>query len=122
MKKLIILIVSGVLIILGLLGAVSCSALSESSLTPSPTQAVTNSLVIMKNLKYSPSTITISVGTTVNWVNQESLSHTITSDTELFDSGVMSEGESYSFTFNEKGTFQYHCTLHSGMRGTVIVQ
>lgn len=71
---------------------------------------------------FVPNPITVAVGTTVTWTNNDSTSHTVTSNTGLFNSNVLSAGKSFSFTFPTAGTFQYHCTFHSGMVGSVVVQ
>jgi plastocyanin len=78
--------------------------------------------VFMESLKFSPSTITVSVGTTVTWTNKESVVHTVTSDGSAFESGDMNNSDTFSFTFTTAGTFPYHCIYHAGMTGTVIVE
>jgi len=79
-----------------------------------------------QNLRFNPGTVTVPVGTTVTWINNDpqGLPHTSTSDSGLWDSGNMAVGQSYSHTFNQPGTFAYHCTLHQaqGMTGTIVVQ
>jgi len=72
---------------------------------------------------FSPSTLTIQAGDSVTWTNKDSAPHTITSDsgTEL-NSQQFSNGNSYSHTFNTKGTYAYHCKLHSSMKGNIIVE
>ncbi len=71
---------------------------------------------------FSPATMTISVGDTVTWTNMDIMSHTVTSDsgTEL-GSSSFGKGGTYSHTFSTPGTFAYHCSIHSSMKGTVIV-
>ena len=78
--------------------------------------------VEIEDFAYAPVTITIKVGTTVTWTNKDSVRHTVTSDTGLFDSGLFGKGESFSYTFTETGTFTYFCTPHPYMKGTVIVE
>ena len=80
--------------------------------------------VWMRGLAFTPSSITVSAGTTVKWTNKESTSHTVTStsQTPLFSSGTLGNGGTFSFTFDTPGTYPYRCTLHSGMNGTVVVQ
>ncbi|MGI8643909.1 MAG: cupredoxin domain-containing protein [Thermomicrobiales bacterium] len=70
-----------------------------------------------------PETLEIAVGTTVTWTNQDSARHTVTSDPngDAFQSGTMNEGDTFSFTFEEAGTFEYFCEFHANMQGTVIV-
>ncbi|MEE9181236.1 MAG: plastocyanin/azurin family copper-binding protein, partial [candidate division NC10 bacterium] len=70
---------------------------------------------------YLPGTLTVVAGTTVTWVNQDLVIHTVTSDVGLFDSGSMRPGDRFSFTFTTAGTFTYRCLPHEFMRGTVVV-
>jgi plastocyanin len=78
--------------------------------------------VLINNSKFSPTTLTVSVGTTVTWTNKESMTHTVTSDNNIFSSGNMGKGDTFTYTFSTVGTFPYHCIFHSGMTGTVVVQ
>ena len=72
---------------------------------------------------YAPNPVTITSGTTVVWTNNDSIAHTSTSETPgVFDSGTIAAGGKFSFTFQNKGTVAYHCTIHPGMVGTIVVQ
>jgi len=71
---------------------------------------------------YNPNPITISAGMTVTWKNNDNTSHTSTSSSAAWDSGVMAPGATFSHTFPSAGTFAYHCSLHPNMVGTVTVQ
>ncbi|MEX0662763.1 MAG: plastocyanin/azurin family copper-binding protein [Balneolaceae bacterium] len=82
--------------------------------------------VSMVGESFSPSTLEVEVGTTVTWENQSDLIHTVTSGSDrtadgLFDSGNLSEGQTFSYTFDEVGTFDYFCIPHEGMTGTITV-
>lgn len=79
--------------------------------------------VAIQGFAFSPATATINVGDTVTWMNQDSVPHTSTSDATpaVWDSGVLSQGMSFSFTFPTAGTFAYHCTVHPFMQGSVTV-
>lgn len=81
-----------------------------------------NSIAII-NFAFSPPTLTINKGDTVVWTNQDSASHRILSDsgTEI-DSVVLSTGATYTHTFNSAGTFDYHCSIHTSMKGRIVVQ
>jgi plastocyanin len=71
---------------------------------------------------YSPSPFTVKVGTTVTWVNKDGTTHTVTSQgSNLFDSGNVPPGGTFKFTFTQAGTYQYYCTIHPFMKGTVVV-
>ncbi len=82
--------------------------------------------VFMQGSTFNPSTRTVAAGTTVPWVNQDGVTHTVTSDTGTVLSGSVPSGASYSHAFNTPGTYQYYCTIHgtptTGMRGTIVVQ
>lgn len=77
--------------------------------------------VTIQDFAFIPPQINVSVGSTVTWTNQDAVVHTATSDTGLFDSGVLSKGSKFSFTFNQAGTFAYHCAIHPYMTGNVVV-
>jgi plastocyanin len=66
--------------------------------------------------------LTITAGTQVTWTNQDGATHNVISNTGVFSSGDLSGGDTFEFTFDSLGTFPYHCSHHSGMNGTVIVQ
>jgi plastocyanin len=70
---------------------------------------------------FDPSSVTVKVGATVKWTNEDSASHTITADDGSWDSGSLGKGKSFSQVFTQAGTFTYHCTIHPSMKGTVVV-
>ena len=76
---------------------------------------------------YTPSKIMIKQGSLVTWMNEDSAFHSVTSGfyddpNELFDSGYLDPQESFTFSFEDVGTYNYFCTLHPWMKGQVIVQ
>ena len=80
--------------------------------------------VAIVDFGYSPDTITVPPGTKVTWTNTGAQPHTVTalsSDPATFDSGTMNHGQTFSFTFEKEGTYDYVCTLHPFMTGKVIV-
>jgi len=115
--------------ILVLLAACSGKAAPMQSYAPTTSTQATSSTgsnpsspeVAIKGFAFSPATLTVKVGTTVKWTNKDSVAHTVTSDTGLFDSGDLAAGDTFSFTFNQAGTFAYHCTMHPSMTATIIV-
>jgi plastocyanin len=78
--------------------------------------------VTMRNLAYSNTTLTISAGQTVVWVNQDAVPHTVTADNGSFDSGNIDPGRSWARTFTSAGSIAYHCTPHPFMKGAVTVR
>lgn len=87
-------------------------------ITPNNTNKVS-----IKNFAFSPAAITVKVGTTVTWTNNDSTTHTVTStDSPVsFDSGNLAPGKTYSFTFTKAGGYKYHCSIHTDMVGSVTV-
>ncbi len=114
-----------------LLISVACgSSYSPSPATPSPTPnpggpsspvMIPSGAETLGNRAYAPDDANISVGTTVTWTNSDSVAHTSTSDAAAWNSGTVAPGGQFSFTFQTAGTFPYHCTIHPGMVGTVVV-
>lgn len=78
--------------------------------------------VIIQGYAFSPETITVKVGDTITWTNNDSTEHSATADDGSFDTGLFSQGQSKTVTFKKAGTFTYHCSAHPYMKGTVIVQ
>jgi len=71
---------------------------------------------------YLPSNFTTTAGKTVTWANKDSTTHTVTSTTGLFDSGILNPGQTYSHAFAQAGVYGYYCTLHSWMKGNLTVK
>ena len=74
------------------------------------------------NRAYRPTELNVAVGTTVTWMNMDSVSHTSTSDVTGWNSRSIAPGGQFTFAFQTAGTFPYHCTIHPGMVGTVVVR
>jgi amicyanin len=94
-----------------------CGASPNDNPEPS---APDGNTVIIENFEYQPAEITIQAGETVTWINKDSAKHTATGDT--FDSGLFGKDESFQQTFDDAGTYDYICTPHPYMKGTVIVE
>jgi plastocyanin len=71
---------------------------------------------------YVPDAITVSVGTTVKWINNDAVAHTASSQNNLWDSGDIQPGATSSHTFQSTGSFPYYCVYHPRMVGTITVQ
>jgi plastocyanin len=76
--------------------------------------------VLIRHFQFQPSVITINKGDTVTWMHPGPVGHTVKfTDSE---SQILTNGGTYSKTFNQKGTFNYECGIHPSMKGTVIVK
>jgi plastocyanin len=77
--------------------------------------------VDVKDFAFVPATVVIEKGEDVKWTNMDQVVHTSTSDTGKWESGDITHGNSFQFRFTTAGTFDYHCTYHTAMKGTVRV-
>ncbi|MFL5759861.1 MAG: cupredoxin family copper-binding protein [Thermomicrobiales bacterium] len=103
-------------------GAEGGAATPAASPAASTNGGATEQAVTIQGFAFNPPTLTIPVGTTVTWTNQDSAPHTATSNDGAFQSGKLDQGKSYSFTFDKAGTYDYHCEYHANMHGTITVQ
>ena len=116
-------LVFSILTLFIMLAGVSCS---KSSNTPTSSgtggTGVTPGTVSIANMSFGPSSLTVKVGTTVTWKNNDGYAHTVTSDDGTsFSSGNIAGGASYSYVTKTAGTFGYHCSIHPGMTATLVI-
>ena len=78
--------------------------------------------IVIRGFACGLKTITISAGDSVTWTNQDAIAHTATADDGLWDTGLLTQGQSKTITFTTPGTFSYHCTPHPSMTATIVVQ
>lgn len=71
---------------------------------------------------FAPQQVTVKAGTTVTWINDDDVPHTVASSTKLFKSKTLDTKDSFSFTFTTPGTYEYFCSLHPHMTGAVVVE
>jgi amicyanin len=79
-------------------------------------------MVTIHDFAFSPPSLTVKIGAAVTWLNKDDIPHTVASKTRVFKSKALDTDDSFSFTFNEAGTYQYFCSLHPHMTGTIVVQ
>lgn len=77
------------------------------------------SVIIIKDSSFTPNSLTIAKGEVVRWVNQDSITHAIKSDT--FNSEQIGKGQMFEFRFENLGTYDYICGIHTSMKGRIIV-
>jgi plastocyanin len=78
--------------------------------------------VKIDNFTFSPSALTVRVGTKVTWTNEDDIPHTVNATTGAFKSGALDTDETFSFTFTTPGAYKYFCALHPHMTGTIVVE
>jgi plastocyanin len=78
--------------------------------------------VKIDNFTFAPQRIVVRAGTIVTWTNADDVPHTVVSTTKLFKSSALDTEDKFSFTFATPGTYEYFCSLHPHMTGTVVVE
>ena len=81
-----------------------------------------NATVKIDNFTFTPKSMTVKVGTTVTWTNEDDIPHTVTSATKQFKSKALDTDDKFAFTFTTPGTYEYFCSLHPHMTGTISVE
>jgi plastocyanin len=120
-----------------LLAACSSATPTPQAIQPTPNTAASEPTtasaasgndvaVTIGNFAFNPSPVTIKVGTTVTWTNQDSASHNVVADNGEFKNNTLGKGDTFSFTFTKEGTYTYYCSFHGGpneqgMSGQIIV-
>ena len=96
--------------------------------------------VLIEGLTFEPETLNVAVGTTVVWENRDAVAHTVTAGEQgkqgapgvtedqpakpsgLFDEELEGDGATFSYTFDEAGTYRYYCDIHRQMTAAIVVQ
>ena len=104
-------------------GSSNTSQTQTNQNTAATNTPASNSSVSIENFAFSPSDITVKKGTTVTWTNNDSTVHTVTEiDSQNGPkSQQLNQGDKYTFTFDQAGTFHYKCSIHPYMLGSVTV-
>ena len=111
-----------------LVALVGCSSSSTPAATPASTTGGSSSTapaagataVSIANFAFSPADVTVKVGDTVTWTNNDSAPHTVTGAD--FDSSQLAQGATFSHTFTKAGSYDYKCSIHPSMTAKVTVQ
>ena len=78
--------------------------------------------VIIEGFKFAPHSLTVEVGDTIIWRNQDRAPHTATADARVFDSGNIPNGSTWEYVAGVKGTYSYICALHPQMKAQLVVR
>ena len=107
----------------GVLAAIASAMLLAGAISlAQATAADAGPQVIIDNYAFSPASLTVKVGTTVTWINQDDDAHTVDSTQGKFKSGTLNKGGQFEFRFTEAGEYPFFCRFHPKMTGKVIVQ
>ena len=107
--------------IASLAGTAACS--DNNGNTPAADVSITSGASTKTTTAFAPNPFTRSLASSgkVTWINNDGTTHDIESDEDLWDSGDMSNGDTFSFTFTAAGTYAYHCSIHPNMVGTIVI-
>ena len=108
------------IVLCGLASGALAAGKPQPKSTPAPKGA--HVTVTIDATNYAPKFVTVHLGDTVEWVNKDLLTHTVTARNGSFDSKEIAAGKTWSFTPKARGQFDYHCTLHTTMKGSLVVQ
>lgn len=104
-------------VLVAVLGLTVGSLAASGEAAPSTGQQGSVSIV---DFAFSPSRLAVNAGDSVTWTNNGDAPHTTTS--RRWDSGILQPGDTFTFTFNATGRFQYRCSLHREMKGIILVR
>ena len=132
--------IGAALVVVISLGACSSSGAPGRSAEPSSTPEKSQTQVSLNGIAFEPDVLEIEPGTSVTWTNEDDILHTVTSGVGKkqgvpgvsedvpgkpdgrFEREMDGAGATFTFTFEEAGTFPYFCAIHAGMTGTVVVE
>jgi amicyanin len=96
---------------------------SPSSDSAKATDAMQTAKIEISNMQFTPARVVVKSGSQVTWVQQDAAPHVVmSSNSDELRSATLRSGESYTHTFSEPGTYEYYCSLHPSMKGTIVVE
>jgi plastocyanin len=90
-----------------------------------PGEVQADARIDMREIEFTPVRVRVAAGSTVTWVNRDSVAHTVVKGTDTyneFTSGEVAPGATYTRTFDEPGEVEYRCTIHASMEGALSVE
>jgi len=107
---------------LGTVPALRASTSSATQEAKPPKEPAKTVAIDIDNFKFGIVSLAVAPGTTVTWTNRDDVPHTVVSVTKVFKSPALDTGEHFSYTFMDAGTFDYYCSVHPRMTGTIVVK
>jgi plastocyanin len=113
---------SGALMGTFLLGAATAAAISISLRAGKAAADPAPATIEIDNFTFAPQQLIVKAGTTVIWRNRDDIPHAVASSARVFKSKALDTDDTYAFTLSTAGTYEYFCSLHPQMTGTIIVE
>jgi plastocyanin len=102
--------------------ALAVAVLAVATAFPAAPARAAETEVKIDNFVFTPQRVVVKAGTTVTWVNEDDIPHTVASSAKLFKSNALDTNDKFSFTFTTPGAYEYFCSLHPHMTGTIVVE
>jgi plastocyanin len=102
--------------------ALAVAVFAVATALPAASAHVAETEVKIDNFAFAPQRVVVKAGTTVIWINDDDIPHTVASSTKLFKSNALDTKDKFSFTFTTAGAYEYFCSLHPHMTGTIVVE
>jgi plastocyanin len=100
--------------------AIAVAVVAAATALPAASAHAAETEVKIDNFAFAPHRAVVKAGTT--WINEEDIPHTVASSTKLFKSNALDTKDKFSFTFTTPGAYEYFCSLHPHMTGTIVVE
>ena len=102
--------------------ALAVAVFAVATALPAASAHVAETEVKIDNFAFAPQRVVVKPGTTVIWINDDDIPHTVASSAKLFKSNALDTKDKFSFTFTTAGAYEYFCSLHPHMTGTIVVE
>jgi len=102
--------------------ALAAAVLAPAAIFPTAFVQAAETEVNIDQFTFLPQRITVKAGTTVTWINEDDVPHTVASSSKVFKSKALDTADKFSFTFTTPGTYDYFCSVHPHMTGAVVVE
>ena len=102
--------------------ALAVAVFAAATALPAASAHVAETEVKIDNFAFAPQRVVVKAGTTVIWINNDDIPHTVASSAKLFKSNALDTKDKFSFTFTTAGAYEYFCSLHPHMTGTIVVE
>jgi plastocyanin len=98
------------------------AAFTMAAVFPAASAQAAETLVQIDHFIFAPQRVSVKAGTTVTWANDDDIPHVVVASNKLFKSKTLDTNDKFSFTFTTPGTYEYFCSLHPHMTGTIVVE
>jgi plastocyanin len=102
--------------------ALAVAVFAVATALPAASAHVAETEVKIDNFAFAPQRVVVKAGTSVIWINDDDIPHTVASSAKLFKSNALDTKDKFSFTFTTAGAYEYFCSLHPHMTGTIVVE